>query len=254
MLPRLGIMAFRIDEAVIRGEIDNTVEGRVTGRVWLLGREEPLVLNLEGDCWRDLAGTRLLFENPAPKPDPVVDRLLTDQTPEERRAKQLDRLKRYVGHAPGLTDTAKLEQQSYEQKLANGQQQQPNNLEIERADANLETYVIGDRDLYSITFTPRAGANFSTGVLGEGVVWIGGMYMDFAQEIRDSLRLADINPRLPILVGQDELNFSVRIKAKNPWNLLLGGSWQLNKRWSIALELGGVLDRFQVTTAAMFRF
>jgi len=113
---------------------------------------------------------------------------------------------------------------------------------------------IGDRDLYSITFTPRAGANFSSGVLGEGAVWIGGMYMDFAQEIRDSVRLADINPRLPILVGQDELNYSVRIKAKNPWNLLLGGTWLLNKRWSLALELGGVFDRFQVTTAAMFRF
>lgn len=60
-------MAWRIDEAVIRGEIDNTVEGRTTGRVWLVGREEPLVLDLDGDCLRDLAGTRLMFVNPAPK-------------------------------------------------------------------------------------------------------------------------------------------------------------------------------------------
>lgn len=59
-------MAWRIDEAVCRGEIDNTVEGRTTGRIWLAGRDEPLVLTLEGDCWRDLAGTRLRFENPAP--------------------------------------------------------------------------------------------------------------------------------------------------------------------------------------------
>lgn len=59
-------MAWRIDEAVVRGEIDNTVEGRTTGRVWLVGRAEPLVLSLVGDCWRDLAGTRLLFRNPRP--------------------------------------------------------------------------------------------------------------------------------------------------------------------------------------------
>lgn len=59
-------MAWRIDEAVIRGEIDNTVEGRTTGRIWLVGREEPLELSLVGDCWRDLAGTRLRFENTAP--------------------------------------------------------------------------------------------------------------------------------------------------------------------------------------------
>ncbi len=59
-------MAWRIDEAVIRGEIDNTVEGRTTGRIWLAGRDEPLELSLVGDCWRDLAGSRLRFENPSP--------------------------------------------------------------------------------------------------------------------------------------------------------------------------------------------
>lgn len=60
-------MAWRIADAVVRGEIDNTVEGRTTGRIWLLGRDGPLELSLEGDCWRDLAGSRLEFENPEPK-------------------------------------------------------------------------------------------------------------------------------------------------------------------------------------------
>jgi hypothetical protein len=60
----MASMAWRIDEAVTRGIIDNTVEGRTTGRIWLAGREEPLELSLDGDCWRDLAGTRLSFENP----------------------------------------------------------------------------------------------------------------------------------------------------------------------------------------------
>ncbi len=61
-------MAWRLEDAVIRGEIDNSIEGRTTGRIWLLGRDEPLILDLDGDCWRDLAGTRLLFENPRPRP------------------------------------------------------------------------------------------------------------------------------------------------------------------------------------------
>ena len=61
-------MAWRIDEAVVRGEIDNTVEGQTTGRIWLAGRDEPLTLELVGDCWRDLAGTRLAFQNPSPVP------------------------------------------------------------------------------------------------------------------------------------------------------------------------------------------
>jgi hypothetical protein len=60
-------MAWRIEDAVAHGEIDNTVVGHTTGRIWLAGRDEPLILSLDGDCWRDLAGTRLQFENPAPQ-------------------------------------------------------------------------------------------------------------------------------------------------------------------------------------------
>jgi hypothetical protein len=61
-------MAWRIDEAVTRGEIDNTVEGRTIGRVWLAGRDEPLELSLMGDCWRDLAGAKLRFTNKHARP------------------------------------------------------------------------------------------------------------------------------------------------------------------------------------------
>jgi hypothetical protein len=68
-------MALRIDEAVVRGEIDNTVEGRTTGRLWLTGREEPVELSLDGDCWRDVAGACLTFENPSPQPNADTQRL-----------------------------------------------------------------------------------------------------------------------------------------------------------------------------------
>ena len=76
----IAAMAWRIDEAVTRGEIDNTVEGRTTGRIWLAGRDEPLVLVLDGDCWRDLAGTRLRFENPSPVAVPDSAALDLDQS------------------------------------------------------------------------------------------------------------------------------------------------------------------------------
>lgn len=61
-------MAWRIDEHVIRGEIDNRTRGRVTGRIWFAGRDEPVDLELTGNAWRDLAGRRLEFTNPDPKP------------------------------------------------------------------------------------------------------------------------------------------------------------------------------------------
>ena len=61
------IMAWRIEENVVRGEIDNRTFGRVHGKVWLTGRSDPLILELTGNCHKDLAGCKLTFTNPAPK-------------------------------------------------------------------------------------------------------------------------------------------------------------------------------------------
>lgn len=60
-------MAWRIDETLIRGEVDNRVRGRVTGRLWFVGREEPVTLDLAGNAWRDVAGHVLRFTNPDPR-------------------------------------------------------------------------------------------------------------------------------------------------------------------------------------------
>lgn len=73
-------MAWHVDEAVEHGLIDNTVEGHTTGKIWLAGRDEPLILSLNGDCWRDLAGTILEFENPNPRVCPEAAALDTEQT------------------------------------------------------------------------------------------------------------------------------------------------------------------------------
>src|SRR5579862_3047688 len=57
-------MAFRIHDSVVRGEIDNRVKGIVRGEIWVEGREEPLILELQGNAWPDLAGCLLTFSNP----------------------------------------------------------------------------------------------------------------------------------------------------------------------------------------------
>ena len=61
-------MAWRLHEHVLRGKIDNRTRGRVSGEIWLAGIDEPLVLELTGDCAPDLAGCELSFENPDPIP------------------------------------------------------------------------------------------------------------------------------------------------------------------------------------------
>jgi hypothetical protein len=57
-------MAFRIHDCVVRGEIDNRIKGIVRGKFWVEGRVEPVVLELEGNAWPDLAGCLLTFTNP----------------------------------------------------------------------------------------------------------------------------------------------------------------------------------------------
>lgn len=59
-------MAWRIEKHVVRGLIQNIVPGRVVGTVWLKGLDQPIELNLKGNCYRDIAGTRLEFTNPNP--------------------------------------------------------------------------------------------------------------------------------------------------------------------------------------------
>lgn len=66
-------MAWRIDEQVTHGEIHNREKGRLTGKIWFIGREEPVTLNLSGNPWADLAGHTLRFRNPNPKPGLTED-------------------------------------------------------------------------------------------------------------------------------------------------------------------------------------
>ena len=57
-------MAFRIHDSVVRGEIDNRAKGIVRGRIWVEGCAEPVVIELKGNAWPDLAGCLLTFTNP----------------------------------------------------------------------------------------------------------------------------------------------------------------------------------------------
>lgn len=58
-------MAWRIDEQVLEGEIDNRSKGRVTGWIRLVdGRR--VRLRLKGNAWPDIAGSCLHFHNKAP--------------------------------------------------------------------------------------------------------------------------------------------------------------------------------------------
>lgn len=65
-------MAFRLDNHVLKGEIDNRRRGEVVGRLWLETIDEPIVLRLQGNCLPDLAGCVLTFRRVARNPSETL--------------------------------------------------------------------------------------------------------------------------------------------------------------------------------------
>ena len=66
-------MAIRLDKAILRGEISNEVRGLVTGLIWVVDQDDPIVLRLEGNCLRDLAGCTVQFVNPQPESEEMTE-------------------------------------------------------------------------------------------------------------------------------------------------------------------------------------
>lgn len=74
--------------------------------------------------------------------------LLSDQTPADRRAKALDRLKKYVGTASGTTSLATLARARYDERSQAGLLQ-PTKIEVQQSLDNVDTYKKGIRSLFA---------------------------------------------------------------------------------------------------------
>lgn len=56
-------MAWRPSEFLIAGELDNTVQGKVTGWMRFVGKRNKVKFNLDGDFHRDIRGAKIKFHN-----------------------------------------------------------------------------------------------------------------------------------------------------------------------------------------------
>ncbi|UUE99786.1 DUF885 domain-containing protein [Xanthomonas hortorum pv. pelargonii] len=116
----------RQDLQIVIGAAEQNIEGSELNERYLLP-------------WND--APQLVFSG--------LNGLLSDQTVPERRAKALDRLKRYVGLVPGSTPTTTLARKRYEEQLGNKALLQPTEREVEQALANVDTYVAGIGELFA---------------------------------------------------------------------------------------------------------
>jgi hypothetical protein len=87
-----------------------------------------------------------------------VRTLLSDQTPPERRALALERLKNYVGQGKETVPIIELAKARYAERVGDTKLLRPTNLEVEQALGNVDTYAAGIRDLFEKYQVPGAEA------------------------------------------------------------------------------------------------
>jgi len=62
-------MAWRPTQYLVKGELDNTIPGKVIGWMKFVGKGKKVIFNLKGDFHRDIRGTKIKFSNPDPDKD-----------------------------------------------------------------------------------------------------------------------------------------------------------------------------------------
>lgn len=118
-----------------------------------------------------------------------LNNLLTDPPPAPHRGKALERLRAYIGQVPGTPPLATLARQRYEEKSGTPDLLQPTRAEIERALANVDTYVEGIAELFAEHRIRGADAALAT---------LATQMKDYIAWTREQvLPLARTDPRLP---------------------------------------------------------
>ena len=101
-------------------------------------------------------------------------------------------------------------------------------------------------DGWATTVTPRGGYVFNLGRAGNIAAYGGGNYL-----------YTDLTITGTVTSPEDalEIDYTIDQKNKDEWNLLVGGSWDINKRWSISAEYNGFIGSREAFIASIgFRF
>jgi len=96
-------------------------------------------------------------------------------------------------------------------------------IDYNRTTADLD---ISITDAKATVISSRIGWNGKIGGF-TGVLWVGAMYQDIAQTLD-----------LPLDIGDDVLLVSIEQATQVPWNYVIGGQWDINRSFSLLVELG----------------
>ncbi len=87
---------------------------------------------------------------------------------------------------------------------------------------------------------------------GRGAVWLGGMLLTNNQTFSGVINVEEISPTLALILGK-EADYTGNIVSKQQWNMLIGGSYYINKHHSLVIE-AGFIGRKQISLVYAFRF
>lgn len=86
----------------------------------------------------------------------------------------------------------------------------------------------------------------------KGAFWFGGMYIINNHRFTGKVDVKEILPGFELLAGK-QATYSGTVHAKQPWNLIIGGSVMVNKHHILAVE-AGYFKREQISVTYGFRF
>ena len=89
-----------------------------------------------------------------------------------------------------------------------------------------------DTEGIALTVTPRLGHSFNMGKWGGLSLFGGGNYLDAELTVAGTVSTPDN------LVVVD---YTIEQENEDKWNLLIGGNWDINKRWSFSAEYNGFI-------------
>ena len=108
-------------------------------------------------------------------------------------------------------------------------------------------------NLHNHFFSPKVGMFLGNAKRETfGAIWLGSMYIHNDQSFSGKINVAEINPELVFLIGE-EATYSGTIIANQRWNFVIGGSWVINARHHLVLEVG-FFERKQISFGYDFRF
>lgn len=121
-----------------------------------------------------------------------------------------------------------------------------------------------DGSTTAYTFTPRIGYRFTVPgsakysiPVSHASLWIGSMYQDVSQDFSGNLSNLHMPANLVNLVNfvnQDkEARFRVKQHLKSPWNVLVGGQYELTRNFNVITEVG-FEKRNSIMVGGEFRF